>query len=313
MTIQQCVYVLEIAKTGSFNEAAKRLFVAQSSLSVSVKSLEQELHIQIFTRTANGVYLTEDGTAFVRYAQQLVAQSDLIVKHFTTGAAACNLYVATQHYDFVADVFAKLLAQTNESHYRFSLQERKTYDVIDLTVRGYSDIGVIAMKGSDRSIMERYLNGKGLSFTPMKTVKPHVYLRRGHPLANISPIQPVDLKDYPCLSYEQGEHSASFFAEEIGNVNTDRQVHISDRASLMNVLLATDGYTIGTGMMPSELNFGRVVSISYQSEEYYILGYLLRQEKEKSDLLQKFIDMLRESAEETPCDLLNDKIFNQTT
>lgn len=298
MTIQQCIYVLEIAKTGSFNEAAKRLFVAQSSLSVSVKSLEQELNIQIFNRTANGVYLTEDGAEFVRYARQLVEQSDLIVKHFTTGAAGCNLYVATQHYDFVADVFAKLLAQTKESNYRFSLQEMKTYDVIDLTVSGCSDIGVIAIKGSDRGIMERYLNGKGLLFTPIKNARPHVYLRRGHKLSNATLIQPLDLKDYPCLSYEQGEHSASFFAEEIGNVNTDRQVHISDRASLMNVLLGTDGYTIGTGMMPSELNFGRIVSIPYQSEEYYILGYILREEKAMSENLERFIAMLKETADE---------------
>lgn len=298
MTIQQCIYVLEIAKTGSFNEAAKRLFVAQSSLSVSVKSLEQELNIQIFNRTANGVYLTEGGAEFVRYARQLVEQSDLIVKHFATGAAGCNLYVATQHYDFVADVFAKLLAQTKESNYRFSLQEMKTYDVIDLTVSGCSDIGVIAIKGSDRGIMERYLNGKGLLFTPIKNARPHVYLRRGHKLSNATLIQPLDLKDYPCLSYEQGEHSASFFAEEIGNVNTDRQVHISDRASLMNVLLGTDGYTIGTGMMPSELNFGRIVSIPYQSEEYYILGYILREEKAMSENLERFIAMLKETADE---------------
>lgn len=298
MTIQQCIYVLEIAKSGSFNEAAKRLFVAQSSLSVSIKALEQELNIQIFNRVTNGVYLTEDGAAFVRYARQLVEQSDFIVKHFATGVAGCNLYVATQHYDFVADVFAKLLDQTKQPQYRFSLQEMKTYDVIDLTASGCADIGVIAIKGNDRSIMERYLNGKGLTFTSIKNARPHVYLRRGHKLSNASLIQPVDLKDYPCLSYEQGEHSASIFAEEIGNVNTDRQVHISDRASLMNVLLGTDGYTIGTGMMPSELNLERIVSIPYQSDEYYILGYILRKEKAVSEQLEKFISMLKQIADE---------------
>ena len=297
MTIQQCIYVLEIAKSGSFNEAAKRLFVAQSSLSVSIKALEQELNIQIFNRVANGVYLTEDGAAFVRYARQLVEQSDFIVKHFATGVAGCNLYVATQHYDFVEDVFAKLLDQTKQPQYRFSLQEMKTYDVIDLTASGCADIGVIAIKGSDRSIMERYLNGKGLIFTSIKNARPHVYLRRGHKLSNASLIQPVDLKDYPCLSYEQGEHSATIFAEEIGNINTNRQVHISDRASLMNVLLGTDGYTIGTGMMPSELNYGRIVSIPYQSDEYYILGYILREEKGMTELIEKFISMLKETAE----------------
>ena len=298
MTIQQCIYVLEIAKTGSFNEAAKQLFVAQSSLSVSVRSVEVDLNIKIFHRTAGGVNLTEDGAAFVRYARQLVAQSDFIVTHFTAGSGGSNLYVATQHYDFVADVFAKLLDQMTEPRYRFSLQEMKTYDVIELTASGCSDVGVIAIKGSDTGIMERYLSRKGLVFTPIRKARPHVYLRRGHKLSALSEIGPLDLRDYPCLSYEQGEHSASFFTEEIGNVNTDRQVHISDRASLMNVLLDTDGYTIGTGMMPSRLNLDRIISIPFQSEECYILGYILRKGTSRSKLLEEFIAMLEERANE---------------
>ena len=50
MTIQQCRYALAIAKCGSFSEAAKQLFIAQSSLSLGIKSLEKELNIRIFDR-----------------------------------------------------------------------------------------------------------------------------------------------------------------------------------------------------------------------------------------------------------------------
>lgn len=76
MTIQQCKYVLKIAECGSFNEAAKQLFVAQSSLSVSVKHLETELNIKIFQRGGKGAQLTEDGKAFLSYAQQIVQLND---------------------------------------------------------------------------------------------------------------------------------------------------------------------------------------------------------------------------------------------
>ena len=79
MTIQQCKYILKIAECGSLNEAAKQLFVAQSSLSVCVKSLEQELNIKIFERSGNGVYLTETGTEFVQYAHQICEQNDFII------------------------------------------------------------------------------------------------------------------------------------------------------------------------------------------------------------------------------------------
>ena len=82
MTIQQCKYVLMIAQCGSFNKAAKRMFVAQSSLSVGVKTLEQELNIKIFDRSGNGAFLTEDGKEFIQCIQPLCQQFDLAVERY---------------------------------------------------------------------------------------------------------------------------------------------------------------------------------------------------------------------------------------
>ena len=294
MTIQQCKYILAIAECGTFNEAAKQLFVAQSSLSVSVKSLEKELNITIFERSGNGVYLTEEGAEFVRYARQLVEQNDFILERYAADQVHKRLYVSTQHYDFVADIFGKLLNEIKERHYRFSLREMKTYDVIRETETAYSDIGIIAIKGNDYTIMERYLGKRGLSFTAVQKVLPHVYLRKEHPLAGRDRIAAADLKDFPSVSYEQGEHNTSFFTEEIMNPFGDKQVEISDRASLMNVLLDTDCYTIGTGIMPSMLNKGRIVSIPFESDDFYIIGYILRTDRKVSVLTETFIKMLKQ-------------------
>lgn len=296
MTIQQCKYILKIAECGSFNEAAKQLFVAQSSLSVSVKSLEQELNIKVFERSGNGVFLTDEGTEFVRYARQIAEQNDFIFKRYTEKAPYKRLYVATQHYDFVADTFTKLLNETAETRYRFSLREMKTYDVIHETETAYCDIGVIAIKGNDYSIMERYLNKKGITFTPVFEALPHVYLRKDHPIANCSLVTSEMLKEYTYVSYEQGEHNSSFFAEEIANIHCDKQVEISDRASLMNCLIATDCYTVGTGIMPSSLNQGRIVSVPFESNDYYSIGYILRADRKVSDLTETFIDMMKHNA-----------------
>ena len=292
MTIQQCRYILKIAECGSFNEAARQLFVAQSSLSVSVKSLEQELNIKIFERSGNGVYLTDAGTEFARYARQLVEQSDFIMSRYSEESLSKRLYVSTQHYDFVADIFAGLLNETREPHYRFSLREMKTYDVIHETETAFCDIGIIAIKGSDYSVMERYLSNRGLNFSPVLKALPHVFLRKEHPLADRKLIAMEDLKAYPYVLYEQGEHNNSFFTEELVNPYSDRQVEISDRASLMNVLLATDCYTVGTGIMPSLLNEGRIVSVPFENDDHYIIGYILRSDRNISTLTRKFIDML---------------------
>jgi len=296
MTIQQCKYVLEIAKTGSFTQAAKQLFIAQSSLSISVKSLEQELNIKIFERSGNGVYLTEEGSEFVRYAAQIVENDDFINHRYSYHNVQHKLYVATQHYDFVADVFANYLSEVEGESYKLSIREIETHRVIRDVETAYSDIGIIAIKDGDYEVMKRYLNHKGLTFNSLLNVAPHVFMRKSHPLAKKDHLSSTELKEYPYVSYEQGEHNSSFFTEELMDASyIDKHIEISDRATLMNVLLVTDAYTIGTGIMPSALNKGDIVSVPFESEGAYIIGYLLNENRKLSKATNKFIELLENS------------------
>ena len=296
MTITQCKYVLKIAECGSFNEAAKQLFIAQSSLSVSVRQLEQEFDIKIFERSGNGVYLTEEGAEFVRYVRQIAEQNDFIVNRYTNKKLSKRLYVATQHYDFVADIFGKLVNETKEDFYDFSLTEMKTYDVIHQVETAHCDIGIIAIRANDISIMKRYLSKRDLLFTPFLEAFPHVFVRNNHPLSNRSLITLEVLDKYPYVTYEQGDHNVSFFAEEIIDIHSNKHIAINDRATLMNALLSTDCYTVGTGIMPSQLNEGRIVSIPLESEDFYTIGYILRTDRNISELTKEFIKMLNITA-----------------
>lgn len=296
MTIQQCKYVLEIARVGSFSEAAKQLFIAQSTLSINIKSLEQELNIRIFERNGNGVFLTEEGAEFVRYASELCENSDFIEKRYTVPHVQKRLYIATQHYDFIADIFGNLLKDVKYDSYRFSIREIETHNVIHDVETAYSDIGIIAIKDGDFDIMKRYLGKKRLSFTPVVEAYPHVFVRKDHPLSKCDRLTPSDLKDFPYVSYEQGEHNSSFFTEELADTDhIEKHIEISDRATLMNVLLLTDSYTIGTGIMPSALNKGDIISIPFESDGHYIIGYILNDDRKVSEMTKKFIDFLEES------------------
>lgn len=297
VTIQQCKYILEIAKCGSFSEAAKHLFIAQSSLSESVKSLENELSVRIFERSKNGVYLTSDGAEFVRYASMIAEQSDLIYDKYNSLKKSKKLYISTQHYDFIADIFGEMVNGIDDESYKFSLRETQTYEVISEVESGYSDIGIIALKDKDYTIMERFLKKKGLVFTPFLKTSPHVFIKKGHPLSKTDKLNYSDLKNYPYVSYEQGKHNSSFFTEEImEDMNILKHIEIGDRATLMNLLVATDCYTVGTGIMPSALNKGSIVSIPLASKDNYTIGYILRTDRKSSDITEKFIEILNEKA-----------------
>ena len=295
MTIQQCKYALEIAKRGSFNEASKSLFIAQSSLSYSIKLLEKELGIKIFERLKSGIYLTPEGAEFVKYAEQLVAQSDFIENRYNSKSFSKKINIVTQHYDFVADAFCKLINDCDDSRYNFSLREIKTYDVIKEIETASSDIGIIAIKENDYEIMIKYLSNKNVLFEELTIACPHVFMRKNHPLLNKSQIKVEDLSEYPYVSYEQGKHIGSFFTEEIlVPDNANKHVEISDRASLMNVLLTTNCCTVGTGIMPSALNDKKIISVPLKSELFYHIGYIVRDDRKCPEIVEKFVLLLKE-------------------
>ncbi len=82
MTLQQLKYVITIAECGSITSAAKKLLVAQPSLSKSVSELEKEMDINIFFRNNRGIYLSEEGTRFLSYARQVVEQIELLEQQY---------------------------------------------------------------------------------------------------------------------------------------------------------------------------------------------------------------------------------------
>lgn len=299
MTIQQCKYVLKIKEVGTFSEAARQLFIAQSGLSSSVKMLEEELNIKIFERSKNGVVLTSNGAEFVRYAEELVAQSDFVLDRYDAKIKRDRLHISTQHYDFIADVFCEFIGKCKSNIYNISLQEKRTHEVIRDVETALSDVGIIAIKNKDYEIMLRFLQTKEIAFFELLRTPPHLFVKKGHPLSEKNSIGYDDLREYPYLCYDQGKYNnLSLFTEEMqDNVVRDKQIVISDRATLMNMLLKTNAYTIGTGIMPSNLNDGKITSIPIETKEIYIVGFIVKRNVIKSKMAEDFIEMINSYSE----------------
>lgn len=296
MTIQQCRYVLEIVKQGSFNEAAKTMFVAQTSISGAVKSIETELNIKIFERSNKGVFLTDEGSEFVRYAKQLVSQADFISDRYMSYDEMDKISISSQHYDFVAEVFGQFINENESGSFDFCLREVETFKVIDDVEKSFSDLGIIAIKDSDMDVMERLLDGKKISFYKLFKTPFHVYIGKEHPLASNTRLSFSDLARYPYITYEQGEQCHTMFTEEFSDkISCDKNVRITDRATLMNMLFVTNCYTIGTGTMNySKLSGGNILSIPLDTSGEYIIGYIVRKDKKLTSDTQKFIKALAE-------------------
>ncbi len=299
MTIQQCKYIIAIAKCGSMNEAARSLMVSQASLSSAVRELEDEFGIRIFDRSNKGVRTTRDGSEFIRYARQLLAQYEVITDRYGSAnkKSVCNFSVTSQHYDFVAKAFV-ILMKKYSSDYNLTLKEARTAEVIDDVANLRSDVGILAyIKAPSGGYMERYLKRKGLEFKQIFETSPYVFLGKHHPLANSEQLFLDDLKDYPYITYDQGEAGPIEFSEELAeNNHSKKHIHINDRATLMNLLLSTNSYTIGTGIMSSELNdSGNVVSVKLRSPDKYSVVLIHRSDAGMSGDAEEFMRIILET------------------
>ena len=296
MTIQQLRYVIAIAECGSISMAAQRMFVAQSSVSKAVAELEKEMGITIFNRNNRGVYLSEDGTRFLSYARQVIEQTDLLEKEFKETPPSRRVFsVSSQHYAFVVNAFVQLVREYGEDRYEFTLRELKTNEIIEDVRTGRSDIGILFLSRFNREVLMHILASEEMEFTKLFTAKPHVFVSRGNPLAKKKKVTLEDLRAYPRLTYDQGLKNSFYFAEELHiTEDSPKNIVVSDRATLFNLLIGLNGYTIASGVLSSDLNGDGIVSIPLKSDEYMDIGYIVPKDRPLNAMTARYLEHLRQ-------------------
>lgn len=290
MTLQQLNYVITISECGSLNKAAEILYVAQPSLTGAVKELEKELGITIFNRSGRGVTLTNDGTEFLLYARQVYAQyKELLEKYGKAGNLKKKFGVSTQHYSFAVKAFVEMVKTFDTSKYEFAIRETKTKEVIDDVSTMRSEIGILYLSYFNRKALLKILSSQQLEFHSIIHCKPYVYLWKGHPLAKQKSITLPELQQYPCLSFEQGESSSFYYAEEIlSTCEYPRIIKANDRATMLNLMIGLNGYTLCSGIICEELNGDDYLAVPFEAEDKAVddtmeIGYIIR----KNTLLSK--------------------------
>lgn len=300
MTLQQLNYVITISETGSFNKASEILYIAQPSLTSSMKELEKELGITIFNRTGRGVTLTNDGVEFVSYARRLYGQYESILeKYGKAGTLKKKFGVSTQHYSFAVKSFVEMVKKFNTVEYEFAIRETKTKEVIEDVSMGKSEIGIIYLSNFNRMALTKLLHTKDLIFHRLTECNAYVYLWKGHPLANCKSIRFEQLNEYPCLSFEQGDNSSFYFAEEILSTNEyARTIKANDRATMLNLMIGLNGYTLCSGIVCEELNGTDYVAIPFEYEENdnvdkMVIGYITKKNTLLSRMGELYIEEIR--------------------
>ncbi|WP_019230416.1 LysR family transcriptional regulator [Sedimentibacter sp. B4] len=294
MTLQQLRYAIAIADCNSMNKAAQSLFISQPSLSASIRDLENEIGITIYKRTNRGITITPEGDEFLGYARQVAEQYELINQRYVDKKSVKKKFsVSTQHYSFAVKAFVEMVKQFGMDEYEFAVHETKTYEVIENVKNFKSELGILYLNDFNRKVITKILKENNLVFKELFQCKTYVYLWKGNPLAEKDLITMEDLEEYPCLSFDQGMNNSFYFAEEVLSANVYKKIiKANDRATLLNLMVGLNAYTLCSGIICEELNGNDYKAIPLDSDEVMSIGYIARKNTTMSQLGHKYVDEL---------------------
>lgn len=295
MTLQQLKYVVMVAEKGTISEAAKALFMSQPSLTNAIKELENEMQVLIFNRTNKGVVVSNEGDVFLSYARQILEQANLLEEKFLNGKEQSPRFsVSCQHYSFAVNAFVDVIREFGSSRYDFTLRETQTYEIIEDVSRLKSEIGILYTSSKNEEVLMKLIRQNGLKFQELFMAKPHVFISSNHPLAEKEALSLEELEAYPYLSFEQGDYNSFYFSEEIlSTLDRNKNIKVRDRATLFNLVIGLNGYTVSSGVISRELNGENIIARPLLVEEYMRIGTITQKDMPLSRYGSAYMEALK--------------------
>ena len=305
MTLQQLKYADAVATCGSISEAARRVFVTQPTLTESIRALEEELRTAIFTRSTRGIAVTREGEEFLASARQILDDAARIQEKYTGKAVRKPQFaVSCQHYAFAVEAFMEVVKECEAAAYDFTLRETVTSEIIDDVARHRSEIGVMYLSSRNERVISKLLKNEGLKFEELFVSRPHVFLGKRHPLAKRKGgVTPEELDAYPFISFEQGTENALYFAEEVmPSIDRKKNIRVRDRATMTNLILGLNGFTVASGALSKELNGPDIVAVPLKMDEMIRVGLVVQSDAPLSSAGKTFVSAIRECCAERSYD-----------
>lgn len=293
MTLQQLKYFVTAVECGNITAAAEKLYISQPSLSNAIHNLEKEMGVTAFSRSNKGVVLTHEGEELLSFSRNLLEQAEVMKEHFGTGEKRSPRFsVSCQHYSFAVNAFVELVKEFDADQYSFILRETQTGEIIDDVANGNSEIGIIYLSESNEEVLKKLIKKNELVYTELFSANPHVFICKDHPLAGENIITPEELKPYPYLVFEQGERNSFYFSEELVSVlDFPKHIQVRDRATLFNLVIGLNGFTVSSGVIDSKLNGDSIIARPLKIDGSMRIGYI----KKKNIMLSRYAEFYLEA------------------
>ena len=214
------------------------------------------MNVTAFVRSNKGMTVTKEGEELLSFARNLLEQADIMKERFCTDSNRKPKFcVSCQHYSFAVNAFVDVVNEYDTAEYNFTLRETQTGEIIDDVANGNSELGILYLSESNEDVLHKLFKKNDLVFEEIFEASPHIFISKNHPLADKTNINLEELKPYPYLVYEQGERNSFYFSEEFLSVlDMPKSIEVRDRATLFNLAIGLNGFTVSSGVIDKELN-----------------------------------------------------------
>lgn len=204
--------------------------------------------------------------------------------------------ISGQHYLFDVQSFAQTILSQGGDAYHYALRDRTTAQLIDDVVSGISELGVVVETSQTANDLETTFTQAGLKFHELAVSAPRVAVPLSHPLVNAKSLSLEQLSDYPYIYFEQGENDPAAFAEEaLGSLPREKSIATTDRATLTELIMAVNGYTVTSGILVGITDGSALTTIPLETDVKLHLGYVARIDTSLSEMASRFVSHLQKS------------------
>ncbi len=294
-------YAVEVAKWGSLNKAAEKLYMATPNLSRSLKELEADLGIAIFDRSAKGVTLTPEGEEFISYAKSLLSQIEQLENIYKGNSSYKQKFsISVPRACYISHAFAQFSKMLTNSPAEIFYKETNSQRTINNILNHDYKLGIIRYAENYDRFFKTMLEEKGLAYEMVTEFSYKLIMSCENPLANKEEITFDDLKDYIEIAhadpYVPSLPLSKVVKEELPD-NIDRRIFIFERASQFDLLSQNPETFMWVSPAPAEVlgKYNLVQKVCIDNKKVYKDVLIYKKGYKLTDIDKKFITALCES------------------
>lgn len=302
MNLMHLKYASEIAKTGSLNRAADKLFMGQPNLSRAIKELESSLGITIFDRSTKGMVPTPAGEEFLRFAEKILHEVEEIEKLYQIGCSQKQHFsISVPRASYISHAFAKFSKSLDpdlpaEIFYKETNSMRAIKNILEADYH----LGIVRYAAMHERYFKDMLEDKGMVSETITEFSYCLLMSKDHPLAVKQELCFEDLRSYIEIAhadpYVPSLPMAIVRKEELPE-NMDRRIFVFERASQFELLSSNTDTFMWVSPVPEDIlrRFDLVQRLCPENTKTYKDMLIHRKDYELSPLDSIFISDLMES------------------